>query len=146
MNDIEHLPAHVILDRSVVVGDSTYRVAATDAGDRCVDVTVIGVDRDGRIVSEIGGGISHDDLPIVAELLMSTLTALTVLGQPPEQGRPQRAHPNQGGRWTREDDQRLLARHREGASDRELMAEFGRSRGGIRLRLERLGAIPAAVG
>jgi hypothetical protein len=54
---------------------------------------------------------------------------------------PAKRHPNQGVRWSAEDDDRLAARYQAGATPKELMAEFGRSRGGITARLEHLGLV-----
>lgn len=55
----------------------------------------------------------------------------------PRRDRP----PNQGARWTESDDSRLLTRYHAGARLRDLTTEFGRSSGGIRARLEFLGAL-----
>jgi hypothetical protein len=96
------------------------------------------------VVSEISGGISPDDLPALADVLTTTLAGLVALRAPRPAPAPRRKPPNQGRAWTAEDDERLVERHREGATEKELMAEFGRSRGGIRARLERLGEVAAA--
>lgn len=134
---------HLSLDRQVTVGATEYLITATDSGASRIDLAIVACDRDGRVVSEICGGISPNDLPAVADVLSSTLAGLVALRQShrviPQRVRP----PNQGAGWTAEDDARLLARHRDGATDRQLATELGRTRGGIRLRLERLGAIPA---
>lgn len=47
-------------------------------------------------------------------------------------------YPNAYRPWSKEEDSRLLARHHEGASAKELSAEFGRQSGSIRSRLEKL--------
>jgi hypothetical protein len=59
---------------------------------------------------------------------------------------PGKRHRNQGVRWTAEHDEELVARFRAGAGQKELMEEFGRSRGGIVARLEHLGLITPAGG
>jgi hypothetical protein len=91
------------------------------------------------VVSEISGGISPTDLPSVADVVSATLAGLVALHTvaPARSGR----RLNHGARWTDEDDARLIERHRQGATQRELMDEFGRSRGGIRSRLIHLGEL-----
>lgn len=46
-----------------------------------------------------------------------------------------KVHPNSHKRWTEEEEQRLAARHNDGASIAELVQEFGRNEGAIRSRL-----------
>jgi hypothetical protein len=151
MDDNEYLsgeapPPHIAIDRQVVVGDTQFLITASGSGGRRIDLAVVGCDRDGLVVSEISGGISPRDLPAVADVLTSTLAGLVALHEhhrsTPAAGR---RRPNHGARWTPEEDARLAARHRAGASQRELMDEFGRSRGGIRARLEHLGLIETAA-
>jgi hypothetical protein len=139
-------PPHINLDRHLTIGDTQYLITASGSGGRRIDLAVVACDRDGRVVSEISGGISPADLPIVTDVLASTLAGLVALhpehrppARPPGRGR----RPNHGARWTADDDARLIERFRQGAADKDLMAEFGRSRGGIRARLEHLGALPA---
>ena len=138
-------PPHISLDRHLTVGDNQYLITASGSGGRRIDLAVVACDRAGRVVSEISGGISPADLPAVTDVLTSTLAGLVALHpehrapvRPPGRGR----RPNHGARWTAADDARLLERYRQGAADKDLMAEFGRSRGGIRARLEHLGEVP----
>jgi len=137
-------PPHISIDRQLHVGDTQFLITASGRSGRRIDLAVVACDRDGRVVSEISGGISPADLPAVTEVLTSTLAGLVALH--PEHRSPVasgRRRPNHGVRWTADDDTRLIERHREGAPERDLMAEFGRSRGGIRARLEHLGEVPA---
>ncbi|WP_305789369.1 hypothetical protein [Symbioplanes lichenis] len=152
MTDTKYAPefdrrAHTQLERHLVVGANTYEISASGTGDETVRLHLTGWGPDGATVGEISGGISPRDLPEVAEALSSTLAGLVALRakRAPRPAaatddRPKR-HPNQGTRWSAEDDERLLTRWGEGAGERSLMLEFGRSRGGIRARLESLGAI-----
>ena len=142
MDDNRHLPAeaeppHLTIDRHLTVGDTQFLITAS--GTRRIDLAVVACDREGRVVSEISGGISPTDLPSVADVVTATLAGLVALhtGTPGRHGR----HLNHGHRWTAEDDARLIERHRQGATQKELMTEFGRSRGGIRSRLIHLGEI-----
>jgi hypothetical protein len=56
-------------------------------------------------------------------------------------------HPKAYAPWSPAEDQRLLARHRQGAEVRELAREFGRKGSAIRSRLVRLGVglLPSAA-
>ncbi len=149
MDDNEYLPGeppppHVAIDRQVVVGETQFLVTASGRGARRIDLAVVGCDRDGRVVSEISGGISPRDLPAMTDVVTSTLAGLVALhGQHRAAPRAGGRRPNHGVRWRPEEDARLAARHRAGAGRRELMEEFGRSRGAIRARLEHLGLIDA---
>jgi hypothetical protein len=157
MNDIEYAPEldrrpHTMLERHLTVGAHTYQITASGTGEENVSLAISGWDPDGQVVGEISGGISPQDLPAVAEALTSTLAGLVALRS---RGRVAKAtavaekpkrYPNRGARWSEEDDDRLLARFREGARERDLMEEFGRSRGGIRARLETLGEIEPGTG
>ncbi|MEV6599255.1 hypothetical protein AB0M36_20730 [Actinoplanes sp. NPDC051346] len=140
--DLDRRP-HTQLDRHFLSGDNTYHLTASGTGDDRVRLAVTGWGPAGEVVSELSGGISPADLPAVTDALTSTLTGLAALrarrGTLRTAGRKPRRHPNRGVRWSTEDDERLVARYREGASERDLMDEFGRSRGGIRARLEILG-------
>lgn len=139
-------PPHLSLDRQLTVGGTQFLITASGSGGRRIDLAVVACDADGRVVSELSGGISPADLPAVTDVLTSTLSGLVALH---ERGRPASPaggvrRPNQGARWHPEDDARLVERFRAGVGERALMDEFGRSRGGIRARLEHLGEVPAA--
>jgi hypothetical protein len=135
----------VALERHLTLGTHTYRITASDSGDERIALRVLGHDPTGTVVSEISGGISTVDLPAVADVLSSTLAGLSALHRvSPGAGKPRR-YPKRGTRWSTEDDERLIARHREGAAERTLMTEFGRSRAGIRARLEHLGILPVSL-
>ncbi|HET6533028.1 MAG TPA: hypothetical protein VFH03_20760 [Actinoplanes sp.] len=132
-------PPHITIDRHLIVGDTQFLITASGTGGRRIDLAVVACDREGRVVSEISGGISPTDLPSVADVVSATLAGLVALHTvtPTRAGR----RLNHGARWTDEDDARLIERHRQGATQRELMDEFGRSRGGIRARLIHLGEL-----
>ncbi|MEV6632087.1 hypothetical protein AB0M54_15185 [Actinoplanes sp. NPDC051470] len=135
-------PPELSLERQITVGHTQFLITATGAPDTRIDLAVVGCDRDGRVLSEISGGISRGELPAMAEVLTSTLAGLVALHTQHHRvtARRRRAA-NHGARWSPGDDERLLARHREGASRRELSDEFGRSPAGIRARLEHLGEV-----
>ena len=136
---------HTQLDRHFTTGGNVYRITASGTGDDPINLSLIGWGPDGETVSEISGGISPLDLPDVTQALTSTLTGLSALRNQRRPGRPAeekpKRYPNRGARWSPEDDERLIARYRAGVGERVLMEEFGRSRGGIRARLESLGEI-----
>ena len=147
MNDTALRTSPITLDRRLVIGETDYQVTAFPTDDHRIDLCIVSSDGDGQVVSEISGGLSPADLVGITDVLTSTLSGLIAMTQPPLSVRADRPperrgrHPNQGTRWTEADDDRLLSRYREGARPRDLMAEFGRSSGGIRSRLEHLGVL-----
>ncbi|WP_127504107.1 hypothetical protein [Actinoplanes solisilvae] len=149
MNDTALQSSPITLDRRLVLGEIDYQVTAFPTDDNRIDLCIVSSDGDGHVVSEISGGLSPADLPTLTNVLTTTLAGLIAMTQPapapaPAGPPPDRRdrHPNQGARWTAGDDERLVERYRAGARPRDLMAEFGRSNGGIRARLEYLGELP----
>jgi len=147
MNDTTLRTAPITLDRRLLLGETDYQVTAFPTDDHRIDLCIVSSDGDGQVLSEISGGLAPADLVGLTDVLTSTLSGLIALTGPPLSARadppPERRgrHPNQGARWSAADDARLVARYREGARQRELSTEFGRSAGGIRSRLERLGEL-----
>ncbi|XVU27142.1 hypothetical protein ACQPZJ_08905 [Actinoplanes sp. CA-054009] len=145
MNDTAFRTAPITLDRRLVLGGTEYQVTTFPTEDERFDLCIVSSDTDGQVVSELSAGITPSDLPGLTDVLTSTLAGLLAMTRPSAPARdappPERRHPNQGARWTPDDDDRLLTRYREGARPRDLMTEFGRSNGGIRARLEYLGEL-----
>jgi hypothetical protein len=154
MDDNEYPPGtdlrpHLSLERHLTVGPHVYQLTASGTGDERIGLTLVGWNAAGEVVSEISGGISPADLAPVADALTSTLAGLATLrrqrlaatASPAVPAPPGKRHRNQGVRWSAEDDEHLTTRYQAGASPRQLMEEFGRSRGGITARLEHLGLI-----
>ena len=142
MDDNRYLPPEapppdLSLDRQMTVGDTQFLITATGSLSTRIELAVVGCDRDGRVISEISGGISPHDLPVVAEVVSATLNGLVALH--PQRVTLRRRAANHGARWSADDDERLIARHRAGASRKVLSGEFGRSQAGIKARLEHLG-------
>lgn len=147
MNDTALQMSPITLDRRLLLGETDYQVTAFPTDDHRIDLCIVSSDGDGQVVSEISGGLAPSDLVGITDVLTSTLTGLIAMTRPalssPATPPPERRgrHPNQGARWTPEDDELLLARYRAGARPRDLMNELGRSHGGIRSRLEFLGEL-----
>jgi hypothetical protein len=147
MDDNRYLPPEapppdLSLERQITVGDTQFLITATGAVDTRIDLAVVGCDRDGRVLSEISGGVSRNNLPAFAEVLSSTFAGLVALHTQHHRVTARRRRPaNHGARWRPDDDERLIDRHRAGASRRVLSEEFGRSPAGIRARLEHLGEL-----
>ena len=146
MNDTELQSSPITLDRRLVLGEIDYQVTAFPTDDHRIDLCIVSSDREGRVVSEMSGGIAPSDLTALTDVLTSTLAGLIAMTRPPmstsrfpaaTRDRP----PNQGIRWTAADDARLVDRYRAGARLRDLTDEFGRSSGGVRARLEILGVL-----
>lgn len=142
MADPEAPRTHVTLDRRMTVGPVTYRVTASGDGVSPIDLSLVAVDADERTVGSLSGDVRPGDLGAVADLLSSAFSGLMAVHGTGSRGR--RRPSKQGARWTAEDDGRLIGRYREGAAEATLMQEFGRTRGGIRSRLEHLGEVPPA--
>jgi hypothetical protein len=134
-------PPQLSLDRQLTVGETQFLITATGAIDTRIQLAVVGCGRDGRVASEISGGISPQDLPAIADVLTSTLAGLVALHQQHRVAVARRRAVKHGLRWTAEEDRSLIARHRAGVPHKELTAEFGRSPASIRARLERLGEL-----
>jgi hypothetical protein len=132
--------SHVTLNRRLTMGAISYDITAEGDDERPIELAIAGRDHEGHVVNSLIGEIRLADLPAVTDLVASTLTSLVALHSPGA-APPTRRPRNHGIRWTPEDDERLAARFREGAKEKELMAEFDRTRGGIRSRLEYLGEI-----
>ena len=147
MNDTTLRTAPITLDRRLMINETDYQVTAFPTDDHRIDLCIVSSDGDGQVLSEISGGLAPADLIGLTDVLTSTLSGLIAMTGPPLSARadppPERRgrHPNQGARWSAADDARLVDRYREGARQRELSTEFGRSAGGIRSRLERLGEL-----
>ncbi|GIE96699.1 hypothetical protein [Paractinoplanes rishiriensis] len=147
MNTTALQSSPITLDRRLLLGETDYQVTAFPTDDHRIDLCIVSSDGDGRVVSEISGGLAPADLVGLTDVLTSTLAGLIAMTQPALSSRvappPERRgrHPNQGTRWTPEDDETLVARYRAGARPRDLMTELGRSHGGIRSRLEFLGEL-----
>jgi hypothetical protein len=137
--------SHVAIDRHLTTGSISYHITAAGDDEQPIELVIAGRDQDGQVVTSLTGEIRPADLPAVTDLVSSTLAGLVAVRSP---GAPAaRRRPGKHGiRWTPEDDERLLTRFREGINEKDLMAEFDRTRGGIRSRLEHLGEIqpPAA--
>ncbi|MFC7535662.1 hypothetical protein [Actinoplanes sp. GCM10030250] len=165
MNDTPLETAPIILDRRLHLGDTEYQVTVFPTDDRRLDLCIVSSDSDGHVISEISGGITPADLSTLTEVLTSTLAGLIAMTRQPAAGVPpaptpaetpdhpadrdhptRRDHrdrpPNQGTRWTTEDDTRLLTSFRTGTTPNDLATAFGRTPSGIRARLEHLGELP----
>jgi hypothetical protein len=133
--------AHIAFNRRVTSGEITYEITAEGDEGRPIELAIAGRDADDKVVTSLTGEIRLPDLAAVTELVSATLTSLMAVHSPVAPAAARLRAGNHGVRWTPEDDERLVNRHREGAKERELMIEFDRSRGGIRSRLEYLGEI-----
>ncbi|WP_436522414.1 hypothetical protein [Actinoplanes sp. HUAS TT8] len=147
MTDTALRDSPITLDRRLLLGGTDYQVTVFPTEDQRLDLCIVSSDGDGHVVSEISGSLAPGDLAGLTEVLASTLTGLMAMtgvqgpGTAPAPAQRGRA-PNHGARWAPADDERVRARYREGAGQAELAAEFGRTTGGIRSRLEHLGEIP----
>src|SRR3954470_15887842 len=127
MNDTTLRTAPITLDRRLLIDGTDYQVTAFPTDDQRIDLCIVSSDGDGQVVSEISGGLSPGDLVGFTDVLTSTLTGLIAMTEPALSSRatppPERRgrHPNQGARWSPEDDELLVSRYRAGARPRDLM-------------------------
>ncbi|MBG0565743.1 hypothetical protein [Actinoplanes aureus] len=147
MNDTTLQTAPITLDRRLLLGETEYQVTVFPTDDHRLDLCIVSSDGDGRVVSEISGGIAPADLPSLTDVLTSTLSGLIAMTRPPTARVPppperRNRPPNRGARWTPDDDAQLLTRFRAGTNPTALATEFGRTPGAIRARLEHLGELP----
>ncbi|MBO0841288.1 MAG: hypothetical protein J2O49_10775, partial [Sciscionella sp.] len=112
-----------------------------------IELRVMGADDDGRMVADGTVRLPTDGLAAVGQVLHRILTGIAALyGQPIGSASPKPANGNQP--WTAELDERLASRWAQAPDTTAAKAiatlaeEFGRSRGGIRSRLVKLGCDP----
>jgi hypothetical protein len=135
--------------RRLTIDRRNYDVVAFYGGDGLVGVRVTGWDG-GSLVTEMVGELPATDAFEVGTLIAAALSGFrelatrteTVPTRPAEDwwSPPWASAPNAGKPWEPQDLEMLLARFQEGASVKSLTAELGRTEGGIRSRLQLLGA------
>lgn len=118
-----------------------YELALTVDGDR-LHIEMRGNDADGQLLLDFNTAqpIPAAHLPVLVQLLTSGAAALAGKRRTPTLQERRHTHSNSHRPWSPEDDQRLkdLAAT-PGTTIRDLTQVFGRSRGAIRSRLERMG-------
>ncbi|TXK41462.1 hypothetical protein [Nonomuraea sp. C10] len=118
-----------------------YELALTVDGER-LHIEMRGNDADGQLLLDFGTAqtVPAVHLAVLAQLLASGAAALAGDRRTPVLQERRHTHSNSHRPWTPEDDQRLkdLAAA-PGTTIRDLTQVFGRSRGAIRSRLERMG-------
>jgi hypothetical protein len=144
-------PRSTDVRRRLTIDQRDYNVVAFDGGGGFVGLRVTGWDA-GYTVTEMVGEIPAADAFDVGNLIASALAGFRESGgDPPSQDVPvmsprdwwaaqREAAPNAGKPWETQDLELLMARFQEGASVKTLTAELGRTEGGIRSRLQLLGA------
>jgi hypothetical protein len=104
------------------------------------------VDATGLSVGRVTGEIPTESLSVAGELLGLALAAAARADGGTSSAKldgKRRQYPNQGVRWTPDEEARLTARLAEGAEIADLRREFGRSANSIRARLVQLGHLSA---
>ncbi|MEU8249093.1 hypothetical protein [Nonomuraea sp. NPDC048916] len=118
-----------------------YELTMTVDGDH-LHIEMRGNDADGQLLFDwhTAQPVPAAGLPVLTQLLTSGMAALPESLRAPTMQERRRVHSNSHLPWSAEDDQRLkdLAAA-PGATIRDLTQAFGRSRGAIRSRLQRLG-------
>lgn len=144
MADVDERDELTIVRETTVQGQ-TFRVRARVLGSDRVEVDLASEDAEGRPAGGLAGEISVADLLPATAALSALFGGVAVAagraraGRAPDQHEVRRRYPNAFQNWSEADEERLLARYREGVGVPELSAEFGRQPGGIRARLAKLG-------
>jgi hypothetical protein len=134
-------PAQALL-REVTRPDRTCQISSSPAPDGRWEFSLITCDGDGQILSDLSGVLAPDDVGLILSALpleIATMGAWGGLPTPLEERR--RKHPNLYAKWTAEEESELIERFRFGATFGEIARELGRTVGGVKARLVRLGEL-----
>ena len=141
------LPAQALL-REVTGPDRTCQISSSPAPDGRWEFSLITCDTDGQILSDLSGVLAPDDVGLILSALPLEIAALGAWGGPPSALAERRLkHPNLYAKWTEAEESDLVERFRGGARFTEIAGELGRTVGGVKARLIRLGELsPEDVG
>ena len=137
-------PHTAVLRRQIDGGREHF--VGVDVGTELTTVKLTIADANGLSVGRVIGEIPTAALSVAGELLGSALTAAARAGGRTSSTKldgKRRQYPNQGARWTPDEEELLTARFADGAEIADLRREFGRSANSIRARLVQLGHLSA---
>jgi hypothetical protein len=150
MDESGWLPTEAEEARSAVfrrqIDGGREHFVGVDVGTQLTTVKLTIADAAGLSVGRIAGEIPTDILPVAGELLGFAMAAAARADGGTSSAKldsKRRQYPNQGARWTPDEEAMLTARFDEGAEIADLRREFGRSINSIRARLVQLGHLPA---
>jgi hypothetical protein len=140
-------PAQSLI-REVTGADRTCQISATPAPDGRWEFSLITNDADGQVLTDLTGMVAPDDVELILSALPMEIATMGIWGGPPRAVvERRRKHPRLYTKWTEEHEAYLVERFREGASCTEIAEELGRTVGGVKARLVRLGQLtPAEAG
>ena len=117
-----------------------------DVGHAFATVKLTIADAHGLSVGRVAGEIPTETLSVAGELLGFAMAAAARANGGTAASKldgKRRQYPNQGARWTPDEEALLTARFADGAEIADLRREFGRSANSIRARLVQLGHLTA---
>jgi hypothetical protein len=150
MDESGWLPAEAEEPRTAVfrrqIDGGREHFVGVDVGHAFATVKLTIADADGLSVGRVTGEIPTETLSVAGELLGFAMAAAARADggmAPAKFDGKRRQYPNQGARWTPDEETLLTARFADGAEIADLRREFGRSANSIRARLVQLGHLPA---
>jgi hypothetical protein len=128
----------------VAVGDSRYEIELGLTDDGRVSLAALG-HHDGEVIAELSGVLPPSDAAQLGCLIGWYVSRFDTRPRPAKTLDVEAIrvrHANAYKPWTADDDALLLELHRAGRTLSELAEQFGRHKGGIRSRLNKLGLDP----
>jgi hypothetical protein len=150
MDESGWLPAEAEEPRTAVfrrqIDGGREHSVGVEVGSELATVKLTIADANGLSVGRLTGEIPTETLSVAGELLGFAMAAAARADggtSPAKLDGKRRQYPNQGARWTPDEESLLTARFADGAEIADLRREFGRSSNSIRARLVQLGHLPA---
>jgi hypothetical protein len=150
MDESGWLPAEAEEPRTAVfrrqIDGGREHFVGVDVGTELTTVKLTIADAHGLSVGRVAGEIPTETLSVAGELLGFAMAAAARANGGTSASKldgKRRQYPNQGARWTPDEEALLTARFADGAEIADLRREFGRSANSIRARLVQLGHLTA---
>ncbi|MCP2325547.1 hypothetical protein HDA40_004054 [Hamadaea flava] len=135
-------PAQAIV-REVTGPDRTGQISASPSADGRWDFSLIICDTDGQVMTDLTGVIAPSDVSLVLTVLPLEVATMSAWGGVPPMAERRRKHPNLYTKWTEADEAALVERFEAGEAYDDIAGALGRTAGGVKARLVRLGHLTA---
>ncbi|NUR72738.1 MAG: hypothetical protein HOU81_18145 [Hamadaea sp.] len=133
------LPEQALV-REVTGPNRTGQISATPSADGRWEFSLIICDGDGQVMTDLTGVIAPDDVSLVLSVLPLEVATMGAWGGPPTAAAERRRkHPNLYQKWTPAEEADLLQQFQAGEAYAEIARSLGRTVGGVKARLVRLG-------
>ncbi|MEV0273291.1 hypothetical protein AB0H43_31355 [Hamadaea sp. NPDC050747] len=141
------LPAQALV-REVTGPDRTGQISASPSDDGRWDFSLVICDADGQVMTDLSGVIAPADVSLVLSVLPLEVATMGAWGGVPVVADPmaerRRKHPNLYTKWTEAEESALVERFEAGEAYADIAKTLGRTVGGVKARLVRLGHLTAA--